>query len=196
MYFLCASFHRQRTLDGADWSLEPLGKISILSYTVLVDRPDSPRRGYRRLNPDKALLTGCVSLNLSDWWELLKKLIWMWYFALFNWFSNVKCQIWGKISRSQNYIFFALIENRFQTSKQGLDQRSLDGPGTPPRVRRDSSRICGVKLGWKWNENGKFLIRVNIGQVRGFKRPWNPLSPAGGFTTIFGLKFGFGFNLI
>ena len=41
--------------------------------------------------------------------RIIKKLIWMWYFALFNWFSNVKCQIWGKISRSQ-IIFFLLLE--------------------------------------------------------------------------------------
>ena len=41
--------------------------------------------------------------------RIIKKLIWMWYFALFNWFSNVKCQIWGKISRSQ-IIFFAFRE--------------------------------------------------------------------------------------
>ena len=41
--------------------------------------------------------------------RIIKKLIWMWYFALFNWFSNVKCQIWGKISRSQ-IIYFLLLQ--------------------------------------------------------------------------------------
>ena len=91
------------------WTLHTLNMAEIGSQSKVGSRNLSfltrSRPNKRDLSPNSVWQDMNGLDELIRLVRIIKKLIWMWYFALFNWFSNVKCQIWGKISRSQIMFF-------------------------------------------------------------------------------------------